>query len=220
MTTRQTVDEPERRCILCGVSGSTGPMIRFAFAPDGEVTPDLAESLPGRGVWVCADRAALEEAIAKKRLIGALARSRKAAVRPDQVPDDLPARIDRLLAARVAGRLGLERKAGRLITGYEKVLAHLVSGRTALLIEAVDGAEDGRRKLRAKAQEDVIVAAVLDRNEMGLALGRENVVHAAVERGGGADRLVREMKRLAAWRGQPLGPQAKSGRNDGLLAHA
>lgn len=220
MTTRRTAGNPERRCILCGMSGTTGPMIRLVFAPDGKVMPDLAESLPGRGAWICADRVALEEAVAKKRLTGALARARKAPVKPDQIPGDLPERIDRLLTARVTGRLGLERKAGRLVTGYEKVQAHLVSGRAVLLIEAVDGAEDGRRKLRAKAREDVIIAAVLDRTELGLALGRENVVHAAVEHGGGADRLVREMKRLAAWRGQPLGPQVKSGRNDGFPAHA
>jgi ribosomal protein L7Ae-like RNA K-turn-binding protein len=95
------------------------------------------------------------------------------------------------------------------VTGFEKVRARLESGRASVLIEAADGAEDGRRKLRAKAFGDVTVAAVLSRNELGLALGRENVVHAAVERGGGADRLVREMKRLAAWRSQPLGPHLK-----------
>lgn len=211
MGVRRRNDAPERRCILCGESGFAGRMIRFVLAPDGMVTPDLAESLPGRGFWICADGAALEKAMAKRRFAGAVARSLKGPVGPQQIPPDLPERIDSLLMARVTGRLGLEKRAGRLVTGFEKVLSQLVSGRAALLIEAADGAEDGRRKLRAKAPEGINIAALLNRTDLGLALGRENVVHAAVERGGGVDRLVCEMKRLAAWRGQPLGLQPKGG---------
>jgi predicted RNA-binding protein YlxR (DUF448 family)/ribosomal protein L7Ae-like RNA K-turn-binding protein len=181
-------------------------MIRLVMAPDEKLIPDLAESLPSRGVWIKADRASFEQALDKKRFIGAVARSLKRPITPAMVDRALPDLIDRLLLDRVTGRLGLEKRAGRLVTGFEKVRAALLSGRASILIEAVDGAADGRRKVRAAAGETVAIAALLDRTQLGLALGRENVVHAAVLKGTGATRLLCELERLALWRGQSLAP--------------
>ncbi|GER02138.1 DNA-binding protein [Iodidimonas gelatinilytica] len=210
--------EPERRCVLSGDTGAKETMIRFVMAPDGHLVPDLAESLPGRGVWIKADRAAFEEGLLRRRFIGGVARSLKQSVTPDMVDADLPDRIDRLLVNRVTGRLGLEKRAGRLVTGFEKVRAKVTSGRARILIEATDGAPDGRRKLRAAAGEAVAIVALLSRDQLGLALGGENVVHAAIMAGGGADRLLCEMNRLALWRGQSLFGALPDMRAEGVRA--
>lgn len=190
--------------MLCGGAGSRDLMIRFARAPGGEIIPDLAEKLPGRGFRVHADRALLEEALGRGRFRAAAARSLRAQVAAADVDAGLAQRIDLLLRRRVADRIGLERRAGRLVTGFEKVAARLRRGSPGLLLEARDGARDGIAKLRALAGSAVVVASPLDRDQLGLALGRENVVHAAVDAGKGADALLRDCRRLAAWENRPL----------------
>lgn len=179
-------------------------MIRLAVAPDGRILPDVGAKLPGRGLWIEADRAALEAAIAERKFVRAAARSLKSAVRPEDVPSDLADRIERLLAERALDRLGLERRAGRLVAGFEKVRSALKQGGVGVLLEARDAASDGRRKLRFLAAPETMIASAFTRDQMGLALGRENVVHAAVSSGGGAERLKRDIHRLAAYRGEPL----------------
>jgi len=197
-------DLPERRCILTGESGPRDRMIRLVRDPEGTLVPDIAERLPGRGCWISSDRARLEEALAKKRLAAEASRGLKTRVRPEDVPADLAARIERLLLRRVEDRLGLEQRAGRLNAGFERARLALMGGRVRLLLEAADGTPDGRRKLRALAGPETAVVALLTRAQMSLALGRENVVHAAVENGGGAETLLRELTRLAAWWRRPL----------------
>jgi len=206
---------PQRRCVLTGERGPRDAMIRFVQAPDGTILPDLAETLPGRGVWVTADREELETALQKGRLQRALARGLKRKLGPEQIPPDLADRIERLLLQRVQQRLGLERRAGRLALGFEGVKRGLETGRLGVLLEAGDGAWDGRRKLRALAGAEVTVVSSLSRSELSLALDRENVVHAGVDSGGGAQRLLRELERLARWRGWPLAQgAADSARQD------
>lgn len=195
----------ERRCVLTRRCGPRDRMIRLVMAPGGTVVPDIDGRLPGRGAWISADRKALEAALAKGALAGALAHALKTRVRPAQIPADLPARIDSLLVGRACNRLGLERRAGRLVTGFEAVRQALVRRPVRVLLEARDAAADGCRKLRAQAGQDIAVVSLLTREQMSLALGRENVVHAAVENGGGAERLIRDLERLAAWRGAPDG---------------
>lgn len=190
-------DEASRRCIVTGESGGKADLIRFVLDPEGRVVPDLAGRLPGRGLWVSADRAAVEKAAAK----GHFSRAAKAPARADE---GLADQVEHLLARRAADALGLARKAGALVAGFEKVMTAIEKGRIVCLIEARDGAEDGRRKLEqrlrvAKEHEilaDVPVLSPLWADEMGLALGRGNVIHAALIQGGMQAKVVADLARL------------------------
>jgi len=189
---RKDRDGPERRCVATGESGSPEGMIRFVLDPEGVVTPDLAERLPGRGVWVTARRDLVEKAV-KKNLF---ARSAK---QPARAPEGLADLVEAGLARRAVEALGLARKAGLTVAGFEKVRARLKQGPVAALIEARDGAEQGRARLRPMAGDAPILAA-LTAVELGLAFGRDSVVHAALDAGGAADRVVREARRLDGFR--------------------
>ncbi|MCI3135558.1 RNA-binding protein [Phenylobacterium aquaticum] len=177
-------------------------LIRFVAGPDGTVVPDLARKLPGRGIWVAADRASVETA-ARKNLF---ARSAKAKL---VAPKDLADQVDRLLLRRVLDGLGLAKRAGDLISGFEKVSTALTSGKAAWLIEASDGAPDGRRKILAvarKSPRQPRMMAAFSAEELGLALGGENVIHTAFLAGRGADRWTFEVLRLSGFR--PLLPES------------
>lgn len=192
-------DGPERRCVATGESGDIAPLIRFVLDPEGRVTPDLAEKLPGRGVWVTAERALLDKAI-KRNLF---ARGLKAAA---AIPAGLAEAVEAGLARRLIDATGLARRAGLAVTGFEKVKARLKAGPVAALIEASDGSEQGRAKLRPMAA-DAAVVDVLTSAELGLAFGREFVIHAVLGYGGAADLVLRESRRLAGFRPTPtIGP--------------
>ncbi len=183
---------PERRCVATGESGSPDAMIRFALDPDGMVTPDLAGRLPGRGIWVTARRDLVEKAVKKNLFARSAKRSAKA-------PDDLADKIESALARRSVEALGFARKAGLAVNGFEKVRARLKQGPVAALIEAADGSEQGRARLRPIAGDGEVLA-VLTASELGLAFGRDSVIHAALDAGGAADRVVREVRRLEGFR--------------------
>ncbi len=207
---------PERRCIATGESGPTDCLIRFVLSPEGEVVPDLAAKLPGRGVWLTADRALAERAV-KKRLF---ARGFRAQAK---VADDLADRLEALLVARTVALIGLARKAGQAITGAEKVRARIVSGQAAVLLQARDGAAGGRRKLAALARKagDGRIAQIelLDAAELGLAFGRDFAIHAALDTGGFAARLLGEAQRLSGFRDAPPGDAtAEAGTGHGDFA--
>ncbi len=192
---RKERNGPERRCIATGESGSPDGLIRFALDPDGVVTPDLAERLPGRGIWVTARRDLVEKAV-KKNLFS---RSAKRAVK---APQDLADQLEQALARRAVEALGLTRKSGLATNGFEKVRARLKQGPVAALIEARDGSEQGRARLRPMAGDAPILAA-LTASELGLAFGRDSVIHAALDAGGAAERVVREVRRLDGFRAAP-----------------
>ncbi|HEY1559359.1 MAG TPA: RNA-binding protein [Caulobacteraceae bacterium] len=197
--------ERRRRDISTGQSQGEEGLIRFVAGPDGQVAPDLGRKLPGRGVWVAADRAAIETA-AKKGLFARAAKT-KIAARPETAPT-LADEVERLICARLLAGLGMARKAGDLVTGFEKVLAAVGAGRVAVLIEAADGAADGRRKLLAAARRQAkqpLLAGMFTAAELGLALGEENVIHSAFLAGRGADRWTADVRRLAGFR--PLLPE-------------
>jgi len=192
----------ERRDVVSGEVRDEASLIRFVVAPDGLVVPDLGRKLPGRGVWVAADRASVETAARK----GAFARSARTKAR---APEDLADQVEALLKKRVIDGLGLARRAGELISGFEKVAASLASGGAAWLIEASDGAEDGRRKVLAalrRSPRPVGVVGVFTSAELGLALGLENVIHTAFLAGRAADRWATDVRRLAGFR--PLLPES------------
>jgi predicted RNA-binding protein YlxR (DUF448 family) len=196
-------DGPERKCILSGVHGERVSLIRLALGPDGQAWPDLAAKLPGRGAWIAPDRAALEQAMAKGKLKGALARAFKT---PAIVPDDLPERLAAGLERRALDRLGLEHRAGHLIYGSEKLTEWARAGRLHLLLHAADAADDGTAKLNQAwrsgggEMEDVIRVPA-GRDALSRALGRENVVHSGVNNGKAAARIAQELKRWAAFNG-------------------
>jgi uncharacterized protein len=165
-----------RRCIVTGDEPGEEQLLRFALGPDNEVTPDVAAKLPGRGAWVRAQREVVEDAIKRK----AFARALKA---PASAPADLADRAEAALARRCIGVLGMGRKAGAIALGFDQVEAAIRSSRPLGLIEASDGAADGRDKLARLAfglwgQAPRIVGC-FSAEEMGMALGRDRVVHAA-----------------------------------------
>jgi uncharacterized protein len=167
-------------------------MLRFVLGPDAMVVPDIEERLPGRGLWLTADRTALDRAVARRAFA-------KAAGAPVRVPENLAAQVDALLARRCLSLLGLARRAGQVVAGFEQVRELLKGGDAAALLAASDGAENGRRRLRAVAGE-LPVVGLFAAAEIGAALGRGTVVHAALSRGRLANRFLREAGRLADFR--------------------
>lgn len=190
------MDEPEavggrrsplRRCVVTGaVQGKEG-MIRFAVADDGTLVPDLEERLPGRGYWITAERPVLVRALAR----AAFAR---AARRPVRAEPDLADRVGGLLARRCLDMLGLARRAGQVVAGFEKVREALAAGRAGVLLAASDGASDGRAKLRGLAA-GLPVVELFDAAALGAALGRDIAVHAAIAPGRLAERFLAECRR-------------------------
>lgn len=193
-------DEPERRCIATGEVQPKAGLIRFCLGPEGQLVPDLLGRLPGRGFYVAAERKALEKAATK----GLFSR---AARQPVVVPEGLVDLIEGQLARRVVELLSLARKAGDAVTGYEKVKEWLVSGRAAVLIQASDGSERGKAKLRPPPGEEGFIGC-LTALEMGLSFGREHAIHGALAAGGLTTRVVEEAARLAGIRGQVGGATA------------
>ena len=195
---------PLRRDLASHRSLSSSLLLRFVVSPDGVLTPDLANKLPGRGLWVQCDRQSLGLAIKK----GAFARSAKRSVK---IPDDLAQLVHSLLRQRLLALMGLLRREGQLVHGFEKVCASIRSSKAAWLIEAKDGAVDGRSKIigLAKAHQlgDKIIAC-FNNDELSLALGLENVIHLARLHRPGDKRWSMETKRLSGF--EPLMPETWS----------
>ncbi|MDD3444208.1 MAG: RNA-binding protein [Zavarzinia sp.] len=188
---------PVRRCIATGEKLDRAAMIRYVVGPHDELVPDLKAVLPGRGFWTCASRAAVETARAKKLFVKAAARAGHRGVLA--VPDDLADRIEALLVQRCQGLLGLARRAGEVVTGFDKIESHIRKAPVGLLLGASDGARDGKRKLRAQTGA-AMCSELLTSAELSLALGRENVIHAAFKPGRLAEQFLSEAKRLAGFR--------------------
>ena len=192
----------ERRDVVSGQVMEEGALVRFVAGPGGEVVPDLAAKLPGRGIWVAADRLSVEAAARK----GLFARSAKAKL---VAPPNLADLVEALLRRRLLEGLGLAKRAGELISGYEKVAAAVNAGKAAWLVEAADGAADGRRKIlnvARKSPSPPQVLGLFKAEELGLALGAENVIHTAFLAGRGADHWTRDVRRLAGF--SPLLPES------------
>lgn len=186
-----------RRCIVTRESHSPDDLIRFARGPDGTVVPDLRRRLPGRGVWVTAQRDSVAEA-ARRKLFGR-------AFRADcRVPDDLAGSVGMLLRRAALQSFGLERKAGRLAVGAAQVESLLRAGRAGLVLHASDAAPDGVRKLDQAAHAgggSPYFCEAFTSAEMSLALGRGNVIHAALEKGGPSDAVIARCRRVERYFG-------------------
>lgn len=180
-------DGPERKCIASGEVQPKYGLIRFVVGPETQIVPDIAGKLPGRGIYVAADRAALDKAVAKKLFA-------RGAKMPVQVPDDLVGEVERQLARRVIDLIALSRKSGRAVAGYEKVKAWLQNEEAQVLIQAVDGSGRGKSKLSTPHYGTYI--GWLTADELGLAFGRQTVIHGALASGGLTQRVVEEANRL------------------------
>ena len=194
---KDTGEGPERRCIVSGEVGPKAGLIRFVAGPDGQVVPDVLGRLPGRGFWVTSTREALDRAAAK----GLFSRAARTKV---TTPAELADLIEGMLARRVVELISLTRKAGLAVTGYEKVKDWLVNGTATVLIQASDGSERGKSKLRPPEKTGLFIGC-LTAQEIGLAFGREHAIHGALAAGGLSNRVVEEAARLAGLRDEAGG---------------
>ena len=190
-------DGPERKCLATGQVQPKSGLVRFVVGPDNTVVPDLLGKLPGRGMHVAADRAALDKAVARNLF----ARAARAQV---TVPPDLVAQVEAGLARRVVDLVAMARKAGDAVAGLEKVKDWLEKDRAAVLIQATDGSERERARLRPPDGPESLITC-LSAQELGLAFARERAIHAALGAGGLTARVVEEAARLAGLRNAAAG---------------
>jgi uncharacterized protein len=195
---------PERMCIVTREKADESDLLRFVLSPDGVVTPDLARKLPGRGVWVTLSRKVLGEAVQKQ----AFSRGFGTAVKAEA---DLPHRVGMLLRQQALSQLMLARKAGEAVSGNIKVEAALTQGPVALLLHSAEAQPDGCRKLNRLAQPKTIISNVFRGDEMDLAFGRPNVVHAAVASGGLAQRMFELIRRTERFEDKNIAGAAGEG---------
>jgi uncharacterized protein len=193
-------DDPERRCIVTGERQPQAGLVRFVVGPEGQIVPDVLNRLPGRGMYVAADHAAIAKAAGK----GLFARAAKG---PVAVPEGLADLVAAQVTRRVVDLLSMARKAGDAVTGYEKVKDWLMKDKAMVLIQASDGSERGKTKLRPPGDEASFIGC-LTAGELGLAFGRERAIHAALAAGGLTSRVVEEAARLAGLRGHKGGISA------------
>ena len=179
----RTKSGTERMCAVTRQVAPIDDLIRFVLSPTGEVVPDLKRKLPGRGLWVSLSHAAVAEAGRRN----VFAKSFKRTV---EVPKTLADDIDRLMVRGLVEALAMAAKAGQVVSGFSKVEEAIDGGQTIALIHASDGAADGIRKLNGKLaarvqlnaadSTDLPIVSALSTDELDLALGRANVVHAAL----------------------------------------
>ncbi|MBC6715260.1 RNA-binding protein [Aurantimonas sp. DM33-3] len=211
------VELNDRTCIVSRRTCDPADLIRFVRGPDGAVVPDLRRRLPGRGAHVSLDRTLVDEAVRRKLF----ARAFRAQVTG---PADLGDQVDGLLAKAALGALGLARKAGQLVTGATKVDTAIRSGRALMVIHASDAAPDGIRKLDAARRAvaatggtEISSLRLLDADELGLAFGQGNVIHAAILAGGAGSAAATCLRALATYRGEGSG--SVSGAPAGSAGH-
>jgi len=195
--------EPERKCIATGDLHPKNGLIRFVAGPDGQLVADILGKLPGRGVYVAADRAALGRAVDKNLFARGLKQ-------PVQVPEGLIEEVEHQLSARVCNLISLARKSGKAVAGYEKVKDWLNREDAEILIQASDGSGRGKSKLSTPHYGRYI--GWLTADELGMAFGRQTVIHAALASGGLSNRVVEEAQRLRGLRETEGGTRRPEGK--------
>jgi predicted RNA-binding protein YlxR (DUF448 family) len=184
-----------RTCIVTGAERAPAEMVRFVVGPEGNVVPDLARQLPGRGIWVTAQRAVVEQAVAKKLF----SKAARAQVRADE---DLPARVERLLLERALGDLSRARRAGRAVAGFVRVEQMLGHGRAGLLIVADEADGDGLAKL---TKIGLPLERLGTKENLGGVFGRDQAVYVAVMRDDASGQFIQRIAGGAArWRNYRL----------------
>ncbi len=182
--------EALRTCIVTRKEGSPADLIRFVVDPDGMVIPDLKAVLPGRGAWVEAKATTLALAMKKKAFTRAFKREVK-------VDPELVARVEALIQAQTLSALSLANKAGQILTGYDTIERSFAKGKIVALFHATDAASDGIRKLSAASRrilgedaERIARCQIFSSDQMDLALGKQNVIHAALLAGPAAQNFL------------------------------
>ncbi len=199
----------ERTCVVTRQKRPPEELIRFVLGPDHAVVPDLKRKLPGRGVWVGLSKALVAQAV-KKQLFSRGLRE-KALASPD-----LPDLVERLLARDAMQALSMANKAGLVTTGFAKVEAAIGSGAVSALVHARDGKSDGKRKLaqamrRKFGSDGLPEIGTFVTDELDCALGRGNVVHAALGLGPAAKVFLASSRRIAVYRGDDEKEPADAG---------
>lgn len=190
---------PVRQCAVTRERLAPDALIRFVRSPDGTVVPDVFGKLPGRGAWVTADRAIIADSVENH----VFSRAFKTQSRPI---DDILHEVERQLLQRCIGLLGMAKKSGVAVLGFDQVRAYIRKQEPGWLLEASDGAEDGRNKVHFLAKaiyEDVKVAGAMSSAELGVAFGREHVIHALLEQGSLSDAFSIAYRRLIGFRDAP-----------------
>ena len=180
---------PIRRCLVTGEERPKSELIRFVVGPDATVVPDIDGRLPGRGLWTLASRDIVATAVARRLFA-------RAAKQPVTALPDLPDRVESLLVRRCIEGLGLARRAGAAVAGFEQVRAWSQRGRCGALVVAADASADGRRKL----ESGLPAAAVLTAQELGAAFGRDDLTYVGLAGGDIAKRILADAARLAGFR--------------------
>ena len=181
----------ERKCIATGQVLSKSELVRFVLGPDNIIYPDPENKLPGRGLWVKADRSAILQA-EKGQLFS------RAAKQSTECLENLAEKVEYLIANRIIQLIGLSRKSGQCIGGYEKVKDWLKKDIVKVLIQSSDGSSRGKSRLRAP--DDGRFIGCLSSKELGKAFGRENITHCALASGGLTQRIVEDAQRLKGLR--------------------
>jgi len=188
--------ERERLCVATRTVRPVADLIRFVVGPDGQAVADLKQKLPGRGVWVTATHDALDDAIKRKALL----RGFKRDVR---LPADLLSSTERLLEKAMLDALAMAGKAGLVAAGFTKAEKALAHGKAVVLLHAAEASADGVRKLDAalrRSAKTVAVIGLLTSAQLDLALGRPNVIHAALLAGPPSDTFLARFRRLERFR--------------------
>lgn len=184
----------ERMCIVTREVKDEDALVRFVRSPEGVVVPDLKRKLPGRGVWVSLDRAKVAEAQTRNLFARGFGEQSSA-------PADMADQVGAQLRQQAISLLSLARKAGEALAGFMKVEDALRKGPVRVLLHGSDASDDGSKKLDRLKQPETLVSQYFAVQDLDLAFGRGNVVHAAVAAGGLAERLVLAIRRGAAYEG-------------------
>ncbi len=201
----------ERFCIVARAVRPVEEMIRFVVAPSGEAVPDIKHNLPGRGVWVTATRNALDQAVKAN----AFARGFR---RDVNIGADLTGHTERLLESAVLDALAMARKAGSIAMGFAQVETALKRDTVVALLHAAEAAPDGVKKLDSAVRHGQQagmprIIRILTAHQLDLALGRPNVVHAALLAGRASETFMARFRRLERFRGGKHGEQAEVEKN-------
>jgi uncharacterized protein len=189
-----------RRCALSREEKPLEELVRFVANDCGEIFPDVSARAPGRGVWISATKDALEQAIK----VNAFARSLKRQCYPKS---ELVAQTSEGLRQKALGLLGLARRSGNIVSGFDKVCDELRKTAPAFIIEAYDGSDDGRDKIigLSKKWGQVQIIGCFCRDDLGKALSRDNIIHALMPKGQFAQNWAVELNRLRGF--MPLRPE-------------
>ena len=183
--------ETVRKCIVTNETLPMDGLIRFCVAPDGMLVPDLAHKLPGRGIWVTADKEIIKTACEKKLFA-------KYAKRAVKCPENICEQIEMLFVRRFQNLLGVAKKSGLVIAGFEKTAETLRKKQAVCLLEATDAAEDGKEKL-SRLCDGIPVIQILTAEQAAQALGMATCVHAVLKSGGISDLFLAEARRFASY---------------------